>query len=158
MDPLFAFAFLQSFVEILQEYFGTVSAATLKDNFDVVYQVTPLLPSFCLCYEMTTTILFIFTAPRRNPRFRRAPTNHLTQRLTRHRSTSFSHLQAPRKSIYTRHVFPVLVFPPALLYTLDIRLEILISSCYRCWGCWTCHRSRSIRLPHSMEEGGAEVQ
>jgi hypothetical protein len=43
VDPLFAFAFLQSFVEILQEYFGTVSAATLKDNFDVVYQVSPLL-------------------------------------------------------------------------------------------------------------------
>lgn len=40
VDPLFAFAFLQSFVEILQEYFGTVSAANLKDNFDVVYQVT----------------------------------------------------------------------------------------------------------------------
>lgn len=39
VDPLLAFAFLQSFVEILQEYFETVSAATLKDNFDVVYQV-----------------------------------------------------------------------------------------------------------------------
>ena len=39
VDPLFAFAFLQSFVDILQEYFGTVCAATLKDNFDVVYQV-----------------------------------------------------------------------------------------------------------------------
>ena len=39
MDPLFAFAFLQSFVEILQEYLGTVSTATMKDNFDIVYQV-----------------------------------------------------------------------------------------------------------------------
>lgn len=39
VDPLFAFAFLQSFVEILREYFGAVSAATMKDNFDVVYQV-----------------------------------------------------------------------------------------------------------------------
>jgi AP-3 complex subunit mu len=41
VDPLFAFAFLQTFIEILREYFGTVSAATLKDNFDVVYQASP---------------------------------------------------------------------------------------------------------------------
>ncbi|KAF9482003.1 clathrin adaptor mu subunit [Pholiota conissans] len=39
VDPLFGFAFLQAFVEILQEYFGTLSAATLKENFDVVYQL-----------------------------------------------------------------------------------------------------------------------
>lgn len=39
VDPLFAFAFIQAFVDILNEYFGNVSAATLKDNFDVVYQV-----------------------------------------------------------------------------------------------------------------------
>ncbi|KAJ7162632.1 Mu homology domain-containing protein [Mycena crocata] len=39
VDPLFAFAFLQTFIDILREYFGTVSAATLKDNFDVVYQL-----------------------------------------------------------------------------------------------------------------------
>jgi len=38
-DPLIAFAFLQAFHEILQDYFGTVSTATLKDNFDIVYQV-----------------------------------------------------------------------------------------------------------------------
>lgn len=38
VDPLFAFTFIHTFVEILQEYFGTLSAATLKDNFDVVYQ------------------------------------------------------------------------------------------------------------------------
>ncbi|KIM67756.1 hypothetical protein SCLCIDRAFT_1209880 [Scleroderma citrinum Foug A] len=38
-DPLIAFAFLQAFHEILQDYFGTVSAATLKDNFDIVYQL-----------------------------------------------------------------------------------------------------------------------
>ena len=49
VDPLFAFAFLQSFVEILQEYFGTVSAATLKDNFDVVYQVS----SYTHCFVYT---------------------------------------------------------------------------------------------------------
>ncbi|KAJ7762805.1 Mu homology domain-containing protein [Mycena maculata] len=39
VDPLFAFAFLQTFIDILREYFGIVSAATLKDNFDVVYQL-----------------------------------------------------------------------------------------------------------------------
>ncbi|KAL4075691.1 clathrin adaptor mu subunit [Scleroderma citrinum] len=38
-DPLIAFAFLQAFHEILQDYFGTVSTATLKDNFDIVYQL-----------------------------------------------------------------------------------------------------------------------
>jgi len=39
VDPLFGFAFIQTFVDILQEYFGTLSAATLRENFDVVYQV-----------------------------------------------------------------------------------------------------------------------
>ncbi|KAJ7229033.1 Mu homology domain-containing protein [Mycena pura] len=39
VDPLFAFAFLQTFTDILREYFGALSAATLKDNFDVVYQL-----------------------------------------------------------------------------------------------------------------------
>jgi len=43
VDPLVGFAFMQTFIDILREYFGTVSAATLRDNFDVVYQVsTPL--------------------------------------------------------------------------------------------------------------------
>jgi hypothetical protein len=56
VDPLFAFAFLQSFVEILQEYFGTVSAATLKDNFDVVYQVSPTIIYFLSYLQITTTI------------------------------------------------------------------------------------------------------
>lgn len=42
MDPLFVFAFLQRFVEILQDYLGDVSASSLKDNFDVVYQVNML--------------------------------------------------------------------------------------------------------------------
>lgn len=41
-DPLFAFAFLQTFTDILHEYLGNVSAATLKENFDVVYQVRSL--------------------------------------------------------------------------------------------------------------------
>ncbi|KAF5322424.1 hypothetical protein D9619_001063 [Psilocybe cf. subviscida] len=38
-DPLFGFAFLQTFIEILNEYFGSLSTATIKDNFDVVYQL-----------------------------------------------------------------------------------------------------------------------
>ncbi|KAF9535037.1 Mu homology domain-containing protein [Crepidotus variabilis] len=39
VDPLFGFAFIQTFLDILQEYFGTVSAATLRENFDTVYQL-----------------------------------------------------------------------------------------------------------------------
>ncbi|KAH9894152.1 clathrin adaptor mu subunit [Cubamyces lactineus] len=39
VDPLYAFAFMQTFVDILHEYFGHVSAETLKENFDVVYQL-----------------------------------------------------------------------------------------------------------------------
>jgi len=39
VDPLFVFAFLRTFLETLQEYLGDLSAASLKDNFDVVYQL-----------------------------------------------------------------------------------------------------------------------
>ncbi|KAI0346996.1 clathrin adaptor mu subunit [Trametopsis cervina] len=39
IDPLYVFAFLRTFVDILQEYLGHISAETLKDNFDVVYQL-----------------------------------------------------------------------------------------------------------------------
>ncbi|KAH9942998.1 clathrin adaptor mu subunit [Epithele typhae] len=39
VDPLYALSFLQTFVDILQEYFGHLSAETLKDNFDTVYQL-----------------------------------------------------------------------------------------------------------------------
>ena len=46
VDPLFGFAFLQTFIDILREYFGDLSAATLKDNFDVVYQVRKSQASF----------------------------------------------------------------------------------------------------------------
>ena len=38
-DPLLGFAFLQTFIDIFQEYFGGISLAIVKDNFDVVYQV-----------------------------------------------------------------------------------------------------------------------
>lgn len=40
VDPLYAFAFLQTFIDILTEYFGTVSTVTLRENFDIVYQVS----------------------------------------------------------------------------------------------------------------------
>ncbi|KAI0092541.1 clathrin adaptor mu subunit [Irpex rosettiformis] len=39
MDPLYVFAFLRTFVDILREYLGSISAESLKDNFDVVYQL-----------------------------------------------------------------------------------------------------------------------
>lgn len=45
VDPLYAFAFMQTFVDILGEYFGYVSAETLKENFDIVYQVCPHVAS-----------------------------------------------------------------------------------------------------------------
>lgn len=40
-DPLLGFAFLQTFIDIFQEYFGGISLAIVKENFDVVYQVCP---------------------------------------------------------------------------------------------------------------------
>lgn len=40
VDPLVGFAFIQTFVDILREYFGGVSLAMVKENFDVVYQVS----------------------------------------------------------------------------------------------------------------------
>ncbi|CUA76835.1 AP-1 complex subunit mu [Rhizoctonia solani] len=39
VDPLFVFSFLEVVVQILQEYLGELSIASLKDNFDVVYQL-----------------------------------------------------------------------------------------------------------------------
>ncbi|CAL1702048.1 unnamed protein product [Somion occarium] len=38
-DPLYVFAFLETFISILRDYFGQLSAETLKENFDVVYQL-----------------------------------------------------------------------------------------------------------------------
>ena len=73
VDPLLAFAFLQTFIEILLEYFETLSAATLKDNFDVVYQVGPFL-------LLLRSIIDWFAAPRGNTRLRRPPVNHIYQR------------------------------------------------------------------------------
>ncbi|KAI0296057.1 Mu homology domain-containing protein [Multifurca ochricompacta] len=39
LDPLYAFAFIRTFLDILIEYFGDVTAPTLRDNFDIVHQL-----------------------------------------------------------------------------------------------------------------------
>ncbi|EIN10787.1 clathrin adaptor mu subunit [Punctularia strigosozonata HHB-11173 SS5] len=39
VDPLYALSFLQTFVDILGDYFGTVSAPVIRENFDIVYQL-----------------------------------------------------------------------------------------------------------------------
>ncbi|KAG8729738.1 hypothetical protein FRC12_020760 [Ceratobasidium sp. 428] len=39
VDPSFVFSFLEVVVQTLQEYLGDISLASLKDNFDVVYQL-----------------------------------------------------------------------------------------------------------------------
>src|SRR5712672_4612084 len=39
VDPLYAFAFIRTFLHILIEYFGQVTAPTLRDNFDIVHQL-----------------------------------------------------------------------------------------------------------------------
>src|SRR5258708_33350874 len=39
VDPLYAFAFIRTFLDILIEYLGEVTAPTLKDNFDIVHQL-----------------------------------------------------------------------------------------------------------------------
>ncbi|KAH9967729.1 Mu homology domain-containing protein [Lactifluus volemus] len=39
LDPLYAFTFIRTFLDILVEYFGQVTAPTLRDNFDTVHQL-----------------------------------------------------------------------------------------------------------------------
>ncbi|KLT39843.1 clathrin adaptor, mu subunit [Cutaneotrichosporon oleaginosum] len=39
VNPLFAFAWLESFLDTLKEYLGDVTEVTVKDNFDVVYML-----------------------------------------------------------------------------------------------------------------------
>src|SRR6266571_6002024 len=36
VDPLYAFTFIRTFLNILIEYFGEVTAPVLRDNFDIV--------------------------------------------------------------------------------------------------------------------------
>jgi AP-3 complex subunit mu len=44
VNPLFAFSFLESFLETLQDYLGDVTETAIKDNFDIVYMVCLILP------------------------------------------------------------------------------------------------------------------
>ena len=39
VDALYVFAFMQLLVETLQDYLGDLSGPTLRDHFDIVYQV-----------------------------------------------------------------------------------------------------------------------
>ncbi len=39
VDPLYAFTFIRTFLNILIEYFGEVTAPVLRDNFDIVHQL-----------------------------------------------------------------------------------------------------------------------
>ncbi|EJD01288.1 clathrin adaptor, mu subunit [Fomitiporia mediterranea MF3/22] len=39
VDALYIFAFMQLFVETLQDYLGELSGSTLRDHFDIVYQL-----------------------------------------------------------------------------------------------------------------------
>jgi hypothetical protein len=39
VNPLFAFSFLDTFLETLRDYLGEVTESALKDNFDIVYMV-----------------------------------------------------------------------------------------------------------------------
>lgn len=106
VDPLFAFAFMQTFVEILYDYFGTVSAATLKDNFDVVYQVRLSPSSILIPRHMgigTHTAHCI--APRRNTRLRGASANHIDQCPSRYRPPSHPPLQNSLRR-RCQHEFP----------------------------------------------------
>ncbi|WVR05293.1 hypothetical protein IAU60_002306 [Kwoniella sp. DSM 27419] len=39
VNPLFAFSFLDSFLDTLKEYLGDITETTLKDNFDIIYML-----------------------------------------------------------------------------------------------------------------------
>jgi AP-3 complex subunit mu len=39
-DPLFVFAFINTLLDVLQEYLGDVTAGSIRSNFDIVYQVS----------------------------------------------------------------------------------------------------------------------
>lgn len=54
VEPLYAFSFLQTFIDILYGYFGALSVDTLRDNFDIVYQVRQI--GFALAIFMHLSI------------------------------------------------------------------------------------------------------
>ncbi|KAI5448830.1 hypothetical protein NCC49_006334 [Naganishia albida] len=39
INPLFAFAFLETFIDVLSAYFGQVTESSIRDNFDIVYML-----------------------------------------------------------------------------------------------------------------------
>ncbi|KAF8257419.1 Mu homology domain-containing protein [Lactarius quietus] len=39
LDPLYAFSFIRTFLDILMEYFGEVTAPVIRENFDIVHQL-----------------------------------------------------------------------------------------------------------------------
>lgn len=80
VDPLYAFAFLQTFIDILQDYFGQLSAITLKDNFDVVYQVS--LPF--LTIRSSVLKLDHFVATGRNLGLHRVPEHYIPKCTARY--------------------------------------------------------------------------
>jgi AP-3 complex subunit mu len=41
VNPLFAFSFLDAFLETLTDYLGEITETSIKDNFDIVYMVRP---------------------------------------------------------------------------------------------------------------------
>ncbi len=45
-DPIFVYAFMQTFVDTLEDYFDPVSVYTLKEHFDVIYEVCFLVFRF----------------------------------------------------------------------------------------------------------------
>lgn len=51
VDPLYVFAFLDTFIGMLEEYLGDLSASVLKDHFDVVYQVCLMVFRYPLLYS-----------------------------------------------------------------------------------------------------------
>lgn len=49
VDPALPFAFLEALIAVLEDYFGKLSEAVIKDSFDVVLQVSlSLNPALCL--------------------------------------------------------------------------------------------------------------
>lgn len=88
VDPLIAFAFLQTFIDILNEYFGNVSAATLKENFDVVYQV---------CYSFRWHASHSgYLAFGRNSGLWGTSFNNVSKCASRHRSPTIFVIQTPK--------------------------------------------------------------
>ena len=73
VDPLLGFAFMQTFIDILREYFGDLSAATLKDNFDVVYQVRIHKLHFLRHHMNPTFLAFRGNFGFRRPSFNNGP-------------------------------------------------------------------------------------